>query len=320
MEVIKYIEKTFSNNVEIKDFNDLVLPFYLHNNYSLLSLEIANTKCLLIVPKTDEMNFSSIIKHYEKFREISKENCVLVFDKISTYRKKKMVEENIPFIITGSQVYIPFLGVVLSEEKKREMKPPVKFMAATQLVMLFLYYNNQEILTVTEIAKETNLSKMTISRAIKDLLMLKMVKEIGDSTRKKIVNSAPKHEFLCLGKKHLTNPVQKIIYLKNDYLLKDNLIAGMSALSEKPMLAANQNELSYAIYKKLINTIPKEKIVDKSFFEVYGATIVELWKYDPRLLTKQSVVDDISLILTLKDIPDERTEKMLNEIKEVHQW
>jgi hypothetical protein len=37
--------------------------------------------------------------------------------------------------------------------------------------------------------------------------------------------------------------------------------------------------------------------------------IVEVWRYDPFLLSNDKYVDDLSLVLSLKDEPDERVQK-----------
>ena len=48
---------------------------------------------------------------------------------------------------------------------------------------------------------------------------------------------------------------------------------------------------------------------------------VESWSYDPSLLTNDDCVDDISLILTLKDATDdERVQMSLNELRRKYRW
>ena len=49
-----------------------------------------------------------------------------------------------------------------------------------------------------------------------------------------------------------------------------------------------------------------------------GQVAVEMWRYNPRKLTTQNIVDELSLALTLREDADERVEEaveeMLNEL------
>ena len=40
-----------------------------------------------------------------------KHEIVCVFDDLTLYYQKKLIEDHLPFIITGKQVYTPFIGV-----------------------------------------------------------------------------------------------------------------------------------------------------------------------------------------------------------------
>jgi hypothetical protein len=55
--------------------------------------------------------------------------------------------------------------------------------------------------------------------------------------------------------------------------------------------------------------------VDKN----YGENVIEIWRYNPSILSKSGIVDRLSLYLSLKDSKDERIQieldNMINEIK-----
>ena len=46
-----------------------------------------------------------------------------IFDRTTFYIKEKMMEEGIPFVIEGKQVFLPFIGYLLSKENERELAP-----------------------------------------------------------------------------------------------------------------------------------------------------------------------------------------------------
>lgn len=315
MKLEVYLEKTFGQRVSINGYDDSKFPYYLRENYCFTELHLNNVSSVLMLPENPDHGFKTLKKHYQKVCELTKRHCVMVFDSLSTYRRNKMLEENIPFIVPDQQLYMPFLGLSLSERIKRDNKVPETLSPTTQALILFLYYNKWDAYNATELAIQANMTKMTASRAIRNLLALGLVKEFGENTRKQIMPLADKQEFLQKAKVYLKSPVQKVIYLKNTNTVSSYYLAGLDALSHKTMLAADEEEKCIAIDKKLMKDIPKAEIVNKEFKEVYGAIRVELWKYDPGMLSKDDAVDDISLILSLDKTYDERTEKMIGQIK-----
>jgi hypothetical protein len=52
----------------------------------------------------------------------------------------------------------------------------------------------------------------------------------------------------------------------------------------------------------------------------YGTNVVEVWRYDPRLLSKTETVDKLSLYLSLKDNEDERVQIELENLMNEIQW
>ena len=47
---------------------------------------------------------------------------------------------------------------------------------------------------------------------------------------------------------------------------------------------------------------------------------LEVWRYDPQILTEEETVDPFSLYLSLKETEDERIESALTEMMEKLQW
>ena len=57
-------------------------------------------------------------------------------------------------------------------------------------------------------------------------------------------------------------------------------------------------------------------MIDEQSFRDFGGQIIEVWKYDPFLLSETDSVDDISLLLDLSDESDERVQYQLDSIRE----
>ena len=52
----------------------------------------------------------------------------------------KMMEEGIPFVIEGKQVFLPFIGYLLGKENERELAPVYLISFLTQKMLLMAIY------------------------------------------------------------------------------------------------------------------------------------------------------------------------------------
>ena len=84
------------------------------------------------------------------------------------------------------------------------------------------------------------------------------------------------------------------------------------------MIASNARDICYAAGKHYI--LEKENIVMNEDNDPENTVCIEKWCYDPTLLSNSDCVDDISLILSLKDSEDERVQIALDEIRSKYKW
>ena len=128
-----------------------------------------------------------------------------------------------------------------------------------------------------------------------------------------------KPEFLKKGYARLKSPVERLVYVRE---LPENLLcfqSGVKALSEITMVGAKEQDAGLAVSKKTCPSIPADDILSKQDFEDFGGAVIEVWSYDPSLLSKSGRVDDISLLLSLESDRDERIQMGLDEIREKYE-
>ena len=82
------------------------------------------------------------------------------------------------------------------------------------------------------------------------------------------------------------------------------------------MLQALPSDGAIAIDRDAANGIDKNILLDEQSFRDFGGQIIEVWKYDPFLLSETEYVDDVSLLLDLADESDERVQYQLDGIRE----
>ena len=225
---------------------------------------------------------------------------------MSDFRRKGMLESNIPFM-TEKQVFLPFIGTLLMEEKNNALYKE-KFMFSTQQLFLMYLYNRQNKLYVANVGKKLPYSAMTLSRAVKQLEASDLFLVYKDGVNKVIESKYDRRELFERAKPFLLDPVRKYGYIEKSRIDENMVLASESALTKNLML--NPSKLiTYAIdeQKMDINQMENE-LVDPN-----KQIRLELWGYDPKLFSDDNVADGLSVALSLREIVDERIEEAIDE-------
>ena len=112
---------------------------------------------------------------------------------------------------------------------------------------------------------------------------------------------------------------KETVYVDNDFInkYKSTYFSGITALSNYSSLAEEQI-LSYAIYQKHYNLLSSNKEYKSKLTNNRGH--VEIWRYDPGILTQTKIIDPLSLYLSLMDESDERIKISLDEMLKEIKW
>ena len=191
------------------------------------------------------------------------------------------------------------------------------FSPITQLVFLYHFYNKKSFL-VAELAALLQYTEMSICRAYKELVDSGLFVYEKDGRKKYLRPQYEGGELLRAAENYFINPIIKTVYLKNNIQTDDFLAAGVYALSQKGMLNANQDDICYATSKT--KRFPLDNMITKAEFLLGEGIKLEQWAYNPKFLSVDGTVDDISLVLSLEDVEDERVLFELNEIRRKYQW
>lgn len=324
--VNKYLRENVDENITIKIWDaKRKLPLFLLEIYDFYELNILGNQCVLIKinKDVDVLMINDIKKHMRIIKAISNDNLVFLYNTISSYRRKTLIQNRIPFVVENGQMYLPFLGLDLRNESDKSINPIVKFSSTVQQVFLYYLYNKDIAVNATELAKKLNTTKMTTSRALSELYTLGLLMyDIGGKTGKsKNYRRIDDTKYYEIGSKYLRNPIYKVVYLdKTAYALaSDFLIAGLEALSMKSMINPS---------KRFIRATSKQKLhevkdyIEKDINKIEDMNLMELqiWHYDPMLFAKNNVVDLASLAASFSETSDERIEQAIEECLEGELW
>ena len=166
----EYLKKTLRQNVKIKENNDLYdrLPLAFKGRYDLFDVEINGIDWLAIQPKGD-VGLIALRKDRAKVQNISGLNCAIFLKSTTPYIKEKLVEDGIPFVLKGKQVYLPFIGCLLSNSGERDIAPVDIISYLTQKLILMAIYERWNKVTVSEAATKLGVSKTSASRCFDEI-------------------------------------------------------------------------------------------------------------------------------------------------------
>lgn len=282
------------------------LPLYVAGNYEIDEVIVSNNRFIVMRPIGDLPTLPAMKKHIEKIQKIDDVPVAFYLKNLSDFRRKGMLESNIPFM-TEKQVFLPFIGTLLMEEKNNALYKE-KFMFSTQQLFLMYLYNRQNKLYVANVGKKLPYSAMTLSRAVKQLEASDLFLVYKDGVNKVIESKYDRRELFERAKPFLLDPVRKYGYIEKSRIDENMVLASESALAKNSML--NPSKLiTYAIdeQKMDINQMENE-LVDPN-----KQIRLELWGYDPKLFSDDNVADGLSVALSLREIVDERIEEAIDE-------
>lgn len=300
---------------EMKFSDAEVLPLFLRGAYHLDVLRIADTDFLAATP-IERVNLATMRKHRNKLKEITGMECAFRFEIISAYAKQKMLEEGIPFILEGKELYLPFLGMALRSQRE-EKAPPQRISYLTQKMLLTILYQGITDAAVTEMAKILEVSKMSATRCFDELaaFQLGMVDDNGKAGRRFRWRKTKRALWEAV-RPLLRNPVEKEFLL--DCAPPCPLPkSGMTAISHYSMLADN-SYATCAVTKQAMKDLRPDTLPQVPQGEL-PATVVQVLGYTYLYEgTDELVIDPLSAVLSLtqEELSDPRIESAVEKIME----
>ena len=114
---------------------------------------------------------------------------------------------------------------------------------------------------------------------------------------------------------YLRDPVQKRIYAKKQQWLLDLPMAGSEALYTLGKTTDREFHPVRAIEKKIyLEHAEKIESIDPAWDTRTDYVELEVWRYDPDRFTQESIVDSLSLALSLKGEQDEAMKLNINKL------
>lgn len=298
------------------------LPAVLRNLYAFFEARINDVPCLIMRDLArEEISPATVRKHMALVREKWDADIVYVRDRITSYNRKRLVEQKIPFVVPGNQMYLPMLGIDLREHFRKLQVETPRFTPATQALIIHVLRREdwETRITPAAAAHDLGYTTMSMTRAFNELEAANLDQVVQDGRQRVLTTSIPRKALWEKALPFLRNPVKKRIHA---LLPKNPLpgpVAGLTALARQTDLAEPDHDV-YAVSRDKWKALKaKSKVVELPVPEP-DAVEIEIWGYDPELFAEHGIVDPWSLYLSVKDHQDERIEAALEQMMRGVQW
>jgi len=304
------------NEMKVKD-----LPIYIVARRSFLRLSYLDFEFILIKVAPDEkFGVSAFEKQAKIVSSKYGKPVAFGFENVSKRQRDSLIERNVPFISDSGQLYLPFMGMALSnrftshKEIKRE-----KMMPVTQTLFLHLLYNsNGNPVLKKDAAESLGVTRTSITRASDQLVNMGLISQKINGKECHMITNGKGKQLFEMAKPFLINPIQQTIITSADDRYSIFPLSGESALAACTMLNNPQIPVR-AAYKAEIDT-GKVPEVDVRWEPDRSVVRLEMWKYSPNLFEKNGIVDPVSLALCFDGNNDERIEGAIEEYLEEYKW
>ena len=299
-----YIGKTLGITVQFHHWKgELELPFYITERYDMRLAELDDVRCVFLWPKEKLSQIGSLKKQIHRIQMEEPLPVVFVFERMDSYHRDAFIHAHLPFIVSESQLYLPFMGMYLQEKYMQNIKASDKLQPFTQLLLFYWYDQQENCLYMNDITKVLGCSAMTVTRAFRQLEETGFFETGKTGVQKYLKGKGERNTILEQLNDVASTPVAETIYINRDKLeegteISEYFFSGKSALVRMGM-EAEEKVPCYAVNKKTFHLSGSKELLNAE-----TQAEVQLWKYDPSILAKNGFIDSLSLALSFQKPAD----------------
>jgi DNA-binding MarR family transcriptional regulator len=320
-----YLHETLGTSPKVRAWPGAgKLPYFLQDAFDVRELNLLDRQILLAIDKQPtKLGLANVRSQVNKLRQLAGVPVIYVTRALASYERKRLVEQKVPFIVPGNQLYVPDLGIDLREYfRQRLAVPEATLSPATQVVLIAVLLRKpwRTEWQPAEVVNDLGYTAMTLSRAVKELTAAGIATLRTEGRARWLQVERTAAETWERAKPMLRSPIRRRFWAQpiRNWKPPHVRLAGLSALARYSMLAEPQWP-TYAISPAQWKTATQAGI-EILPEQLPGACEWELWHYSPALVPGSDTVDPLSLTLSLQGNTDERVQLALDELKGRFPW
>ncbi|MDO8275484.1 MAG: hypothetical protein Q7T22_08205 [Serpentinimonas sp.] len=300
------------------------LPYFLRDAFQFSELELLGQPVVLAIGRADaKQSLSEVRTWLDKVKALTGQPTVYVTDALASYDRRRLIEQKVPFIVPGNQLYLPDLGLDLREyfrQRAPAMEAALSPSAQAMLITALLRQPWQSDWLPSKVAVPLGYTPMTLSRAVKELTAAGLATAYTVGRSRWLRMDLPPEQTWERAKPALRTPVRRTAWVTARGIVahRPSRFAGLSALAHYSMLT----EPKWPVYA--MTATDWKAATDAGVRELpepeAGAQEWQLWSYSPALVPDANTVDPLSLTLSLQENADDRIQLALNELKGQLPW
>jgi len=300
------------------------LPYFLQDAFDTRELTLLGHPILMANHRRGRNEgLAEVRAQLKKLKAMANLPVIYVTDALASYERKRLVEQQVPFLVPGNQLYLPDLGIDLREYfRQTRQAPSTALSPATQalLIAALLHKPWQAEWKPAEIVANLGYTPMTLSRAVRELTATGIVKLEHRGRDRHLNTDRSPQEVWEQARPLLRSPVKRRVWVRptTKWMPPRIRIAGMSALAQLSLLAEPAVPV-YAVSPLQWKAATKAG-VEELMESREGCCEWQLWNYTPELLANRQTVDPLSLTLSLQHETDERVQLALDELRKQFPW
>ncbi len=293
------------------------LPIFYTSQYKFYTGKLSQINCVFCVEKdgmrTTPLNIRKrlafLTSHFQK-------EVVYCANYLEFHASQQMMTYDIPFIVPGKGLFLPFLAVALKSTMHRHLVTGDKFSNFAQLVVMgVLLHKLPSSPTIREVELAFDCSHPSAVYALLELeqfgLGKKQKRQRADDMEFCFNQSGRELWETCQD--YLLNPCKRSVGVVEIPVGVHLVKAGANALAELTMLGETLPEI-FAVSMTEFRKSGHEVIPTNE-----ADIVLQLWRYRPDFLGNGRI-DPLSLMLSLRGETDERVQMAIDEMMEKFQW
>lgn len=301
------------------------LPFFLSDGFDFLEIDLFHHPVVVAIDRRPEALAPSEIA--ARIRHIASKTGLVIYatQRLTFHNRRALIAQRIPFIVPGTQLYLPDLGIDLREHVRTGHTAQGKTLSPSAQALLIYNllakpWNPQ--LHPAATARELDYTVMTASRAANELVAAGLAhaghKPKPGAPLYLTLNGSNAKDVWLAAEPVVRSPVTRTVWIDKLPAHLNARVAGASALAAHTMLASTGSPV-YAAKRQDWLAAQKADPTLTDLGRDPRRTELQIWSYSPSLAGGDEV-DPFSLIASMRDHNDERVQLALNELRENLRW